>query len=270
MNSASWLSPDMEGSGCLAVALFSSVFIQGIFHVPEDIPTNTQKVSVMHSLHQSLSLWKNHRATLIMKILTSHSAAIKPPLSLQSTAIVHKWWGWWTGEWAKSRCTAGSHIGVSIETGGKHGLSVLSVNHAFFVSLVPSQEYYLPVHPFSCIGHHFQMSFPSPSSIDLNVTPTAVSSSRQHMSWLVKSVCVSLLLPRKYHGSSLSTLPFEVNQVLPPKKDLVNISWGNVCMPEKFFRMLWSGHSPSVDWSSLELFLIPMTGPCQSHAYCTS
>lgn len=65
---------------------------------------------------------------------------------------------------------------LGIETGGKHGLSVLSVNHAF-VSMVPSQEYYLPVHPFSCIGHHFQMSFLSPSSIDLNVTPTAVSSS---------------------------------------------------------------------------------------------
>lgn len=76
---------------------------------------------------------------------------------------------------------------LGIETGGKHGLSVLSVNHAFFVSLVPLQDYYLPVHPFSCIGHHFQMYFLSPSSIDLNISLTAVSSSPQHTSWLVKS-----------------------------------------------------------------------------------
>lgn len=113
---------------------------------------------------------------------------------------------------------------LGIETGGKHGLSVLSVNHAFFVSLVPLQDYYLPVHPFSCIGHHFQMSFLSPSSIDLNVSLTAVSSSPQHTSWLVKSYVYLSSYPKKYHGSSLPTPPFEVSQVLPPKKDLVNIS----------------------------------------------
>lgn len=114
MNSAAWVFPDMELSSCLDVALFSSVIIQGIFHMSGEILTQTQKVSVIHSPHQSLSLWKEHRATFIMKILTSHKAAINLPLSLQSTSVVHKWWGWWTGEWATVAVLLGhTEMGVS-------------------------------------------------------------------------------------------------------------------------------------------------------------
>ena len=71
--------------------MFSSVIIQDIFHMPEEIPTKTQKVPVTHRPHQSLSLWKEHRASLAMKIVATHrTALVNLPLSSHNTGVVNR------------------------------------------------------------------------------------------------------------------------------------------------------------------------------------